>query len=307
MEVRIVQRWLYSFLWGLVAILSVLELLHVYHYANPVVGGERQVTVNRDLTALSSQGMNESIPQEPKKHLLCVIIHNRLTSRVNRVTIRETWLKDFKEDPRVMARFVIGTGNQSQDTVVKLVKEQSEYGDILLLDQLVEAYTNMTRKLLYGIQWMDQHGSCEYLLKCDDDVMVHLGRILDELASRTSTKGLYWGHMEYKAEVLTTGKWADSSWDLCKHYLPYAYGGGYILSGDLVHTIASQASALKLYANSDVSMGVWLSPYDIEQKHDRRFESFPPEDYFSWLRSDKFLIRVVKKLEEIWNLTEQST
>ncbi len=58
-----------------------------------------------------------------------------------------------------MARFVIGTRNQSQDAFVELVEEQSEYWDILLLDQLVEAYTNMTRKLLYGIQWIDQHGN----------------------------------------------------------------------------------------------------------------------------------------------------
>ncbi len=52
----------------------------------------------------------------------------------------------------------------------------------------------------------------------------------------------------------------------------------------------SQASTLRLYVNSDVSMVVWLAPYDIEQKHDRRFESFPPEDYFSWFRSDKFCL-----------------
>ncbi len=295
------KRWIFCFL-TLVVVLSILVLLHV-QCGDPVcLGIDRKipVAVNGDLIALSSQCVDEPNPEPPKKHLLCILIHNRATSRVNRDTIREAWLNDYKSDPRVMARFVIGTRNLTQDVVVKLVEEQSEYGDILLLDQLVDSYYNLTRKLLYSVQWMDKHGSCEYLLKCDDDVMVHLGPILDELASRNSTKGLYWGFIENKAQVQSRGKYAESNWDLCpRFYLPYAYGGGYILSGELVHIIASHKGTVRLYANSDVSMGVWLAPYDIEHKHDVRFESYPPGTYS---HNDQALIHVVKKLEDIWEL-----
>ncbi len=66
------------------------------------------------------------------------------------------------------------------------------------------------------------------------------------------------------------GKWAEPNWKLCDKYLPYALGGGYVLSK---YRIAINVDGLTLYNNEDVSVGAWISPFDLEMKHDSRFRS----------------------------------
>ena len=48
-------------------------------------------------------------------------------------------------------------------------------------------------------------------------------------------------------------------------------GHGYDLSSDIVNIISTVSSHLTLYHNEDTSVGVWVSPYNLERKHDNRF------------------------------------
>ena len=66
---------------------------------------------------------------------------------------------------------------------------------------------------------------------------------------------------------------AVKEWFLCDHYLPYAMGGGYVISSDLIHRVAVNADGIQLYNNEDVSVGVWLSPFIAERRHDKRFNT----------------------------------
>ena len=57
-------------------------------------------------------------------------------------------------------------------------------------------------------------------------------------------------------------------------YIPYALGGGYVLSHDLVSYISSNSELLKLFNNEDVSVGTWLAPLkNVHRKHDVRFDT----------------------------------
>lgn len=115
-----------------------------------------------------------------------------------------------------------------------------------------------------------------YLAQVDDDSFVRLDQIVREaetiaavetyVASRSGgvLKGvvspqlacyrppLYWGYFDGRALVKRTGKWAEKRWSLCDHYLPYALGGGYVLSWDLVSYIARIPSELLSHYNSEV-------------------------------------------------------
>lgn len=81
----------------------------------------------------------------------------------------------------------------------------------------------------------------------------------------------YWGFMHVGAQVQKKGKNVEDDWYLCDHYLPYASGGGYVLSVDLVDLIVANSDILHLYNSEDISVGVWISPYEVERKHDERF------------------------------------
>jgi len=57
------------------------------------------------------------------------------------------------------------------------------------------------------------------------------------------------------ARVKQRGQWAEPNFHLCDRYLPYARGGGYIVSGDLVKYISDNKDLLQIYNSEDVSMG----------------------------------------------------
>lgn len=56
---------------------------------------------------------------------------------------------------------------------------------------------------------------------------------------------LYWGYFHGNAKIKTSGKWKESDWIVCDRYVPYALGGGYILSKSLITYMARNADQLK--------------------------------------------------------------
>ncbi|PSN51159.1 Beta-1 [Blattella germanica] len=211
-----------------------------------------------------------------ERKLLTVLI---LTSPVNinrRNVIRQTWLSLCNFTCSIRHYFVIGSNNLPREVDSSIQEEQLHHHDLLLLPNVVDNYTNLTHKVLEAYVWLDKIGTYEFVLKCDDDSFVQIDKIVLELQKLPQPKrqGLYWGFFNGKAHIKEKGKWRESSWVLCDYYLPYALGGGYILSQRLVHFIASNAQYLRLYNSEDVSVGVWLAPVaDINRQHDPRFDT----------------------------------
>ena len=220
---------------------------------------------------------NQEVPQDKSSHknyLLVVLILSSLEGRGRRDSIRRTWLKGYKKkEVGVLVQFAIGTKDLSTSDMEALSSEQTTHGDLLLLSDLQESYFSLTKKVLLSFKTVDANINFSYLLKCDDDTFVILDTILKELAQRTSKQSYYWGFFDGRAPVLRKGKWTEKKWFLCDRYLPYALGGGYILSHDLVKHIVSNSDSLILYNSEDVSVGVWLSPYNVERRHDMRFNT----------------------------------
>lgn len=188
--------------------------------------------------------------------------------------IRETWFKKYTNTSLVALRFVIGLLNLSEELKNDLNAESKKYKDLILLDNLLDSYKNLTRKTMYTFIWASYHMRFLYLFKCDDDTYPHLGRMLYELHTRGSIHRLYWGFFLQNAPVRRTGKWRDKEWSLGKHYVKFAIGGGYIISSDLIDVLVNNALYLQLFTNEDVGVGLWLASFDIERKHDLRFCRF---------------------------------
>ena len=64
----------------------------------------------------------------------------------------------------------------------------------------------------------------------DDDSYVQLPVLIDELKNSNFEKELYWGFFDGRAPVQSKGKWVEKDYKLCDRYIPYALGGGYVLS-----------------------------------------------------------------------------
>lgn len=186
-----------------------------------------------------------------------------------RQIIRETWLQFHKNrhhqeaiesdhylnNFRLKYYFVIGSINLNADTILHLSTEQSVNDDILFLN-IQDDYHALTSKVMNSFIWLDNQLSNDnfnynFVLKCDDDTFVRLDLLAKDIVPMRTifeenvNSHLYWGYFKGDAHVKTQGKWKEENWIYCDRYLPYALGGGYILSKSLVSYIARNAHDLQ--------------------------------------------------------------
>ncbi|XP_028128659.2 beta-1,3-galactosyltransferase 6 [Diabrotica virgifera virgifera] len=226
-----------------------------------------------------------------------------------RSIVRDTWLKlksklNEENTFKVKHFFVIGNLFLPKEESSKISSEQLQHSDILTLP-VVDSYKNLTDKIKYSFQWLDtqyDYGlGFKYVLKCDDDSFVNLDKLVVELmkieskylkriydknteeyiisinyqqGGRSEDLNLYWGYFNGNARIKNKGKWKETNWIVSDRYVPYALGGGYILSKGLISYISRNMKELKSFNSEDVSVGLWLSPVNnIVRIHDIRFDT----------------------------------
>ncbi|KAL4658558.1 beta-1,3-galactosyltransferase 6 [Arapaima gigas] len=239
-----------------------------------------------------SEARRQEIRPKEISAFLVVLITTGPKYTERRSIIRSTWLA--KRDPEVLSLFVVGTEGLTSEDVQSLGAEQARHHDLLLLPQLRDSYENLTLKLLHMYTWLDQNVHFSFVLKADDDTFARLDLIKEELKAKEPRR-LYWGFFSGRGRVKTAGKWKESTWTLCDYYLPYALGGGYVLSTDLVHYVHISASYLKVWQSEDVSLGAWLAPVDVHRIHDPRFDT----EYKSRGCNNKYLVTHKQSLEDM--------
>ncbi|XP_076636814.1 beta-1,3-galactosyltransferase 6 [Colletes latitarsis] len=236
------------------------------------------------------------------KFRLVIIILSMPDNLEQRAVIRKTWLG--QKYATVEHLFVIGTLDILPEQRETLQSEKHKFNDLLLLPRLPDAYATLTKKVLYAFKEVYEHYEFNFLMKCDDDSFVLTHKILKELdkwESKGTRKELYWGFFNGKAQVRRSGPWKETEWILCDYYLPYALGGGYVLSYNLVKFIASNMDILKLYKAEDVSVGLWLAPLaNIERKHDVRFDT----EYRSRGCSNQYIVTHKQTIASMKNMFE---
>jgi galactosylxylosylprotein 3-beta-galactosyltransferase len=154
--------------------------------------------------------------------------------------------------------------------------EAREFNDMIIFPTVTDSISSLSNRTLFSFKYVHESLKYKYVLKCDDDSFVDLPHIASELQLRKSDSPLYWGYMSGNSYVRYIGHYTEHSWNVCDDYLTYAFGGGYVLSRHVTGILAENAENLKMYACEDVAMGAWLAPYNIELKHDARFNVNTP-------------------------------
>ena len=200
---------------------------------------------------------------------LLIMVPIRPDAFEKRRLIRGTWYKGYKKSNEVILRFIIGIKAISKRLSEDLREENSTFGDIVFIDHK-ETSKALTNKTIALIKWATDNVEFTYMMKCDDDTYVYVDNVISELKKRPTNTSLYYGKIIHYAPVMRNRrmKWSDPHWDLGDMYMPYALGGGYILSSDLVTMLAEQADYLKWHPNEDTAVGSWLVPYEYEQRSD---------------------------------------
>lgn len=229
------------------------------------------MTMARPRASLSAAAAG-GCPDRPLK--LVILILSAPSGVMRRNAIRGTWVHDshVSRTTRVTTRFMVGTLGLTAERLGNLTYEQSRFGDMLLQENLHDSYSNLSTKVLLGLTWAHANLPYDYIIKTDDDSYVRIEKTVTAIRNMGCIDMLYWGYFMGYAFPEPTGKWAENNWFVCPHYLPYAMGGGYVLSKAAVNLALRYSHRLKVYSNEDVTVGSWFAPYRVHRKHDLRFD-----------------------------------
>ena len=202
---------------------------------------------------------------------LLIIVPVRPWGIKARQLIRNTWYKGFSDNRDCMLRFAVGGRGMGSNKRFEIAEENATHGDIIYVD-CIENSNSLTNKTMSIMRWAHQHVNFSYFMKCDDDTYVFVKNMIAELKKRPTDTKLYYGIMLINNPPIKGNYlWSDDEWNLGLVYLPFAMGGGYILSHDLVQLVSVLSPRLKWHINEDTSIGAWLSAFDHERRSDNMF------------------------------------
>lgn len=171
----------------------------------------------------------------------------------------------------------MGGKGTSAEVIQMLTVESRQFNDMVILHDVPDSHEMLTRRTLSSFIYVSTSEirlqKPRYVLKCDDDTYVNVMAVVHRLLTRETGGSLYLGEIVGGYPILSDGPYAEHDWNICDRYLPYAYGGGYLLSWDLLELISDNAHHLVMYRNEDVTLSVWLAPYNIERVHDQGFDT----------------------------------
>lgn len=173
--------------------------------------------------------------------------------------------------------FVLGGADLPPHISEQLQDESERHKDIIILPSNPDNALNLTQRTVESFRISIERFSFSYVLKCDEDTYADVPRLSTELQERQTQIDqkaipLYWGE-QLTWEIYEDGYYGEKQFTVCDRYLPYALGGGYVLSRDLVKLLVELSPYLHRYVSEDVSVGAWLAPFNVEYRHDMRFNT----------------------------------
>ena len=159
--------------------------------------------------------------------------------------------------------FMLGkTTNASINARVE--QEAAEFADILLGD-FQDSYENLVIKTVMGLSWASRV-NCTHVLKADDDVYVHIPRLITWLQQPSLPKSLYAGNAHIGSRVVrqTTSKFfVDLESYPEPYYPPYCAGPFYVLSRNILPALMNLTSYIKPILMEDAYIGMLIQSLGV--------------------------------------------
>ncbi|XP_071489721.1 beta-1,3-galactosyltransferase 5-like [Diadema antillarum] len=170
-----------------------------------------------------------------------------------------SWPFDKRGETKTL--FVLGITDICRQVVID--DKAYRYGDIVQ-ENFIDSYHNLTRKTVAAFKWASRFcRHVNFLMKLDDDVMLHQQRLLrmlqDQLALNFSA-----GEVMINTTVVRNVSRSEGKWYLPEEYYPnetyppYLLGACYVISSDLVEAVYNTAVQTPLFPWEDVFIGICL-------------------------------------------------
>lgn len=141
-----------------------------------------------------------------------------------------------------------------------LLAEADEHPDLVLVP-MVDTYWTLALKLKLGFSWVADYTSAKWVVKVDDDSMVHVPRLYNLLQNYNSSQMTVMGWIRRGLGVPRAGKNAEPAYPKGR-YPPFANGAeGYVVSRGVAESVVKHDGFE--YRGEDVSLGIWLDEMNI--------------------------------------------
>ncbi|XP_066019068.1 uncharacterized protein [Pocillopora verrucosa] len=196
-----------------------------------------------------------------------------------RNNIRKTWAFERSAKPRWTSVFLVA--QTRNETVSNVLLDEDEALKDVVRASYYDHYWNQTRKIQMGFEWAVTYCNFSFLLKLDDDVFVHVPRVLSFLSAHTTPKKMFYAGNHYTNPVpLREGKWKVTYEEYSgTRYPDFCPGFGYILSHDVVRAFVDTFSSLPFFRLDDVYVGMLASKNGINITNNVGFELWHPPQY----------------------------
>ena len=211
------------------------------------------------------------------ERLIIILIMSAPSHTNERQAVRQTWLSLLAHNSVALGRsniramkdptnafntlvihywFVCGHDKEN-DVELSLENETQVYGDILRLNY-TEKYSVLVYKTLSSLSFSASTMNVKFIVKVDDDIYLHVPRLIWWLKTASLPEKLYAGHVLNRVRVIrdSRNKWSVSEQYFGETYFPpYCNGPFYILSKNVVVELLQ------------TSTGDWLSSFPIEDAY----------------------------------------
>ena len=236
---------------------------------------------------------------------LLIVVNSSPKNIKQRLAIRYSWAEENgwkrksssevtttqRQNSQVM--FAIGTQTLDSKTKTMLDMEFEEYKDIIMLNSIVDNYQNLALKTMNTLKWISENCESYFVMKTDDDCFVNKRNILEFLQRQGIGGDLYAGRVQWSMPAIRERN--------SKFYVPYsvhpgfflhpyASGGGYVISWNLLKGLVNKSKQLNTIPIEDANVGNVLYSMNVKPSDIRDFLPFiycnttsvwdrPPCDY----------------------------
>ncbi|XP_071083722.1 beta-1,3-galactosyltransferase 5-like [Haliotis cracherodii] len=210
---------------------------------------------------------------------IVVIVHTALYNAKKRQKIRNTTsVCDTKHGSVLTVVFFVGqTDNASLQTEVK--RESQKYQD-MVQGNFIDSYHNLTHKHIMGYHWVLSHcKNVKYVIKMDDDVVIHVANVLRYLLSNPVPEGNIMCFVVPGSRKRITGKWAVSKKEYpFVRYPPYCAGFAYMTTLSVIRNLHTASTFIKsIWIDDTYATGI------LALASNTKLMKFPEGQYFNGL------------------------
>lgn len=196
---------------------------------------------------------------------LIILVTSAPSHFENREAIRVTWANRVSLRVRRQPfggaldwKIVFLLGKTTNASINALVQQEAAEFDDILLGEFQDSYENLVIKTMMGLSWASRI-NCTHVLKADDDVYVHIPRLVTWLRQPSLPFRLYAGYASIKVGVVrqeTSRFFVDWETYPEPYYPPYSIGPFYLLSRNILPALVNLTNYIKPIVIEDAYIGI---------------------------------------------------